>query len=77
MTNGCNFLKKETKDQTSCCNKHDRAYVDRTMTKFQADFELSKCFWNHGYKFLAVAAFIGTSTLGWFWWIKHRIRMKN
>lgn len=73
MPNGCNFIKRESPEQTSCCDTHDRAYVHRTTSKFQADLNLSKCLWNEGHKILAVVSFIGTSTFGWIWWLKYRL----
>lgn len=74
MPNGCNFFKRVSDNQTKCCNAHDRAYVHRTMSKFSADKMLAKCFWYDGHKVQAVFTFLATSTIGWFWWLKYRLR---
>lgn len=75
MANGCTFFGPKDETGTSCCNQHDRNYVNGNG-KLWSDKELLKCQWETGHKFEGVVMYAALSVLGWPLYSKYRLRDK-
>ena len=52
------------------CDAHDKDYVLRYKSKWDADIALTKGIWERGYPALAVGTWFFCQTVGWWYWVR-------
>lgn len=75
MADGCTGIPKWLGNLLGiegCCDEHDHIYgtPGTWVDKVKGDLSLSRCILCKGFRHAAKAAFLLTSTVGWFYWRK-------
>lgn len=50
------------------CIIHDEHYINRDVSKWEADWKMTSAMWHRGYKILSIIVFIFVWTIGLFYW---------
>lgn len=54
-----------TYDYSACCQRHDEAYADPFISRWEADVELLQCVYRNSNPLMAITMFLGVRSFGW------------